>query len=110
MVETAIIVGNALKQNGIDTEIINARFIKPLDESLILESVKKTKKIVTLEDNIVVGGFGSGVSEMLCKNEISCKMKAFGFPDQFIEHGNMKDLFKKYHLDAQSITEELMNF
>jgi 1-deoxy-D-xylulose-5-phosphate synthase len=108
MVETALKVADMLAEVGIEAEVINARFVKPLDEKLIIQSAFKTGKVVTLEDNTVVGGFGSCILEALNRNNIHAKLKIIGFPDEFIPHGSRSDLMKLFKLDAESIFSEVM--
>jgi len=110
MVKTALEVSEILENVGIDAEVINARFVKPLDSSLLINSVSATKKLVTLEDNVIKGGFGSGVLELLSQNSIYYPVKIFGFPDEPILHGSRKEIFRKYKMDAQSIAEEVKRF
>jgi 1-deoxy-D-xylulose-5-phosphate synthase len=108
MVETALNVAGILKDKGIDAQVINARFIKPLDEKLILESTAKTGVIVTMEDNSVRGGFGSSILELINKSGLKAKTSIFGFPDMPILHGSRKELFKKYGLDKDSLSHEII--
>lgn len=108
MVDTALKVAANLQKHGISSEVINARFVKPLDMNLIITSSKKTKRVVTIEDNAIAGGFGSNVLEMLNQRGINVKTKIFGYPDQFITHGSRNDLMKKYKLDTDSIVNEIL--
>jgi len=110
MVETALKVAEILESAGIDAEVINARFVKPLDSSLLINSVSSTKRLVTLEDNVIKGGFGSGVLELLSQNGIYYPVKIFGFPDEPILHGSRNEIFRKYKMDVQSISEEIRKF
>lgn len=110
MVDTALKVAADLQKHGISSEVINARFAKPLDMKLIINSAKKTKKVVTFEDNSAIGGFGSNVLEMLNQRGINVKTKIFGFPDELITHGSRNDLMKKYKLDAESLVSEILKF
>ena len=107
MVETALQVSEILRRKGIHAEIINARFIKPLDQRLILESAFKTHTVATFEDHAVTGGFGSSVLALLNKMGYKGKVGVFGFPDIPIEHGSRYELRKKYGLDADSLAKEL---
>lgn len=107
MFEVAHSVTEELTKRGISVELINARFVKPLDVNLIVNSVMKTRKLVTLEDNTINGGFGSSVLEMINQRGINVKTKLFGFPDQPIPHGSRNQLFKKYKLDKESLVEEI---
>ncbi len=93
-----------LKIDGISSEIINCRFLKPLDEKTILKSIRKTKKFIVMEDGTIVGGLCSAVKELMLKYHL-CEAQAefFAYPDQFIEHGSVSDLEKKYGQDVNSI-------
>lgn len=108
MVETALKVEAKLKKIGITCDVINARFIKPLDSKLIINSALKTKRVAALEDNAIIGGFGSSILQMFNQKGISVPVKLFGFPDQFITHGSRDKLFEKYNLDYESIANELL--
>ncbi|KNY26765.1 1-deoxy-D-xylulose-5-phosphate synthase [Pseudobacteroides cellulosolvens] len=108
MFETALKVTEELTKLGVSVELINARFVKPLDVKLIVNSVMKTKKMITLEDNTITGGFGSSVLEMINQRGINVKSKLFGFPDQPIIHGSKNQLFKRYKLDAESLVGEIL--
>ncbi len=108
MVETALKVADDLKKFGLSADVINARFIKPLDIKLISQSVLKTKQLVTIEDNTVVGGFGSCVLEELNNIGINVKTKIFGFPDKFISHGSRKQLLRQFKLDPESLVSEIL--
>lgn len=65
MVERAVEVSNILEAQGISTEVINARFLKPIDKETVLRSIDKTKNVITIEDNIIKGGLGSAVEELM---------------------------------------------
>ncbi len=108
MLETALLVSDMLEKSGISAEVINARFVKPLDEKLILTSAARTGKVVTIEDNSSIGGFGSGVLEMVNRKGINIKTRIFGFPDECVNHGARNDLFKKYGLDPESLVNEIL--
>lgn len=111
MVKEAIDAREKLRLYGYDAEIINARFLKPLDNDIIQASVKKTGRLVTLEDNVLTGGFGSEVLSMLSLNKIwDIKTLCIGWPDQFIQQGSMSELFIQYKLDADSIAERVRDF
>ena len=110
MVEVSLQVAAALRSKGIYADVINVRFIKPLDEQLIIESVMKTKKAITIEDNSIVSGLGSSVMQMLNSHGLKIELKMFGFPDQFIGQGKQIELFKLYKLDADSIFREIIVF
>ncbi len=97
-----------LKVSDLQPFIVNLRFVKPLDEELILDISNKVKFIVTVEDNVIAGGVGSAILELLNSNGIYKPVLCLGFPDKFIEHGDVENLFKKYNLDAESIANTIL--
>ena len=98
----------AKTKNSHDVAVINARFIKPLDEETILSRCLNAKHIITLEDHVVKGGFGNQVLELLHKNKIAHKnLTILGLPDKFIEHGSNEELFKQYCLSTEDIVKRV---
>mgnify|MGYP005853406161 CR=1 FL=1 len=110
MVETALKTGEILKKHGISAEIINVRFVKPLDSHLILDSATKTGRVVTIEDNTEKGGLGSSVCELLCLSGKNPGAMVLGFPDKPIIHGKRNELYEKYRLNPESIASDIMKF
>ncbi|MGE5614160.1 MAG: 1-deoxy-D-xylulose-5-phosphate synthase [Bacillota bacterium] len=108
MAEIALKAAEILKESGISAEVINARFVKPLDEKLILASAGKTGAIATIEDNCIRGGFGSSVLELLNRNGLAVKSGMFGYQDIPVVHGAREDIYKKHNLDAASIARKVM--
>ena len=108
MVNTALESANILSRMGIEAAVINARFIKPLDSDMIENVTRHVKKIVTLEEAVAAGGFGSAVLEFIEQEQIKgLTVKCIGLPDQFIEHGAREELLRKYHLRAREIAETI---
>jgi 1-deoxy-D-xylulose-5-phosphate synthase len=105
MVYPAIEAAATLEKNGIESTVINARFVKPLDSELIIALAKSMRLIVTVEDAYLSGGFGSAVLELLEENGLSDKIKVvrMGVPDRIVTHGDPKLLLAKYGLDADGI-------
>jgi len=98
-----------LSEEGIDCEVINARFIKPLDIELIVKSVIKTGKLVTVEEGVVCGGFGSFVLESIVdKVSKEAIIRTIGIPDRFIEHGDRQVLLDRCGLSLQKIKEVVL--
>jgi 1-deoxy-D-xylulose-5-phosphate synthase len=95
---------------NINPTVVDAKFIKPLDENLILELAKKNKKIITVETNSVTGGFGSAVIELLNKESIKSDILRIGVPDRFIEHGEENKLLESIGLDKKSLKERITKF
>ena len=101
---TAMKVANELQKENIEAEVINARFLKPLDSKNISKSIEKTKFVVTVEDGTIIGGLGDSIKEMLINNNIKdVKIKCFAYPDEFIKHGAVQELEKLYGIDTESI-------
>jgi len=107
-VEVAMKVAEKLKETGLSADVIYCRFIKPLDSNTIINSVLKTKRLVTIEDNTVEGGFGSRVLETINQKGINVTTRMFGYPDAFIPHGSIKELVHMYRLDPDSIFNDVL--
>ena len=111
MVCPSIEAAKRLADEGISVSVVNARFVKPLDEAMILALAKKTGRIVTIEEHVLFGGFGSAVLECLDANGVSgIKTLRIGLPDVFIEHGTQKILRQKYGLDVDGIYASVKAF
>ncbi len=108
MVETAIRAGRRLQKYGIDCTIVNARFVKPLDEELLLHLAESHQNLFTIEENVTAGGFGSSVLELLTfKGVKGLNLKILGLPDQFITHGPTEVLLQKCGLDVEGICQSV---
>ncbi|WP_346354187.1 1-deoxy-D-xylulose-5-phosphate synthase [Azotosporobacter soli] len=106
MVEPARAASEILWSHGIRAGVVNARFIKPFDEVLLMKIAEKTKLIITVEDQVIAGGFGSGVLEFFSKQSgPSPHVKLLGFPDTFVEHGKRPQLMERYRLTAKGLAE-----
>jgi 1-deoxy-D-xylulose-5-phosphate synthase len=105
----AIKASEDLEGKGISAGVVNARFAKPLDVQLIKEMALKTHRIVTIEENTIVSGFGSAVLEMINSENIKdVKVQVVGIPDLFVEHGSLELLRTKYNLDADGIVKSVI--
>jgi 1-deoxy-D-xylulose-5-phosphate synthase len=91
----------------LDATVVNMRFIKPLDEEMILSMAASHALLVTLEDNAVMGGAGSAVAECLAAHRVQAPLLNLGIPDQFIEHGSREECLAAAGLDAPSILESV---
>ncbi|MDO5555853.1 MAG: 1-deoxy-D-xylulose-5-phosphate synthase [Clostridia bacterium] len=109
MVSKAIEIANLLKERDINAEVINARFVKPLDEKTILKSVEKTKNAITIEDGILNGGLGTAVITTINNSNLSnIKVKTFGYDDCFVKHGKIEEIENEYKLDIKYIVEKFI--
>ncbi|MDY0220124.1 MAG: 1-deoxy-D-xylulose-5-phosphate synthase [Desulfobacterium sp.] len=104
MVGEAVTAALELATLGISCGVINARFVKPLDKTLILETIKETGALVTAEEHVLDGGFGSAVLELLSDNDaLPCRVRRVGIRDTFVEHGPQEILRAEYGVDAAAI-------
>ncbi|MGE5172899.1 MAG: 1-deoxy-D-xylulose-5-phosphate synthase [Betaproteobacteria bacterium] len=111
MVCPSIEAAKRLAEEGISVSVVNARFVKPLDEEMIVALARKTGRIVTVEEHALFGGFGSAVLECLdAKGTTGIKTRRIGLPDAYIEHGSQKVLRQKYGLDADGIYTSVKQF
>ena len=95
-----------LSDSGISVTVINARFIKPLDEELICAYADQIGRVITVEDHTLDGGFGSAILEVLSTHGILAKVKRLGFPNRFVQHGDMKMLYNICGYDEEAIINE----
>ena len=112
-VNEALLAHTMLKEHNISATVVNCRFVKPLDVDLIGTLSRKIPRIITVEENVRQGGFGSAVLEYLAEQEITgFRLKCIGIPDTFVEHGAQDFLRSKYGVDASAIfnaAKKLMN-
>ncbi len=108
-VHSAMDAANLLAGTGIETTVINARFAKPLDSALITDVARHIKRIVTIEENTLIGGFGSSVVTLLEESGISgFRSHCVGIPDRFVEQGTQAILREKYGLDPSGIVKQVL--
>lgn len=108
-VDSALGAAELLEKDGVSAEVINICTIKPLDEEIIINSAKKTGKVVTAEEHSVIGGLGSAVCDALCKS-YSTPVCKIGMQDTFGESGSAAALVEKYRLDAKGVYEQVKGF
>ena len=109
-VRKAMNICNKLKEENIKAEVIDVRFLKPFDKYTVFKSICKTKFVVTIEDNTLIGGLGTEVKEIIVEKNIKdVIIKSFGYPDVFVEHGSVQELEEKYKLDEKSILDYIKN-
>lgn len=108
MVKTAVFVRHALKEMGYSCSLVNARFVKPIDEEMVLEMAKTHKLLVTMEENVASGGFGERVREYLDSLRLSCRLLCVAIPDEYVEHGNVGLLYKEVGIDEETIVKRVV--
>ncbi|VBB08005.1 transketolase signature 2 [Lucifera butyrica] len=111
MVEPCLEASKEMSAKGIRAGVVNARFVKPLDAPMIRRLARDTGIIVTVEDNVLAGGFGSAVLEYINNQRLAwVKMLRLGLPDAFVEHGSRSQLLAEYGLDGAGIAKSVMSF
>lgn len=109
MIPVAMAAADLLAEKGMGAGVVNARFINPMDESLLREQTKSARAFVTLENGIVKGGFGCGLEECLREGGCNTRVHKFGWPDSFIPQGSLEVLMQEYGLTPQAIAEKIGN-
>ena len=112
MVTRSLEAAEILANTGIDVAVVNCRFIKPMDEESLLQIASEYEYIATVEENSLIGGFGSGVLNLLNKDGLlkNRKFISFGLPDRFVEHGATSDLIRSLGLDAKGLASAAGQF
>jgi 1-deoxy-D-xylulose-5-phosphate synthase len=105
MVDTAMAAAVKLQKEGLECAVADARFIKPLDEKLILKLAGKHQRLITIEENVVAGGFGSAVAELLARKGVAVELRMLGLPDHFVDHGDNETLLGLCGLDVKGIVK-----
>ncbi len=107
----SLAIADRLSESGVSAEVVNMRFVKPLDTGMIDRVLQRFNHVVTLENNTIVGGFGGAVAERIAESGLSrVRFKRFGLPDRFVTHGRICDLMALVALDVNSVTKELIAF
>ena len=107
MVKHALEAKEMLLEDNINPTIINARFLKPMDEKLLHELCTKYKTIVTIEDNIISGGFGSRINNFIIDNNYNVKVENIAVSEKFIDHGNIDSLYEAVGLSSKCIASKI---
>lgn len=111
MVYPALEAAQRLDQEGIQLAVVNARFAKPLDEELILRFTKPGRKVITVEEGVVAGGFGSAVREVLDRNGFcGVKFKSIGLPLEIYPVGGVREIRKMYRLDEEGLFHQILDY
>jgi len=99
-----------LNENGYKTALIDARFVKPLDEEMIIRAIKKSNNVITVEEQVLAGGFSSAVLELAADRGVTLKnIKRIGVGDEFVSQGGMEEMKKEYQLDGRGILENALS-
>ena len=107
-VSKAYDISEKLAEKGIESSVINARFLKPLDEETIYEFMKKSQIVVTLEDGTIQNGLGSEVQKLAIEKKLEIDILKLGYPDEFVKHGTCQEIEQLYGLDNESVVEKIL--
>lgn len=110
MVHYSLLAAEKMKSEGINAEVVNMRFIKPLDNKKLDEIAARFNKIVTLEENSLIGGFGSGILEYFASSGYKNDILRIGLPDAFIDHGTQEELHQSLGIDPEGIVNAVREF
>ncbi|MBK6505385.1 MAG: 1-deoxy-D-xylulose-5-phosphate synthase [Ignavibacteria bacterium] len=110
MVNYSMKAAEILEKENMDVHVVNARFVKPLDREMLFEVFGKFEKVLTVEDNTIIGGFGSAVSEFASQHGFKNDILIHGIPDRFIDHAKPEELHQQLRIDAQGISEVALEF
>ena len=109
-VSAALQAAERLAEDGISCGVVNPIFVKPLDEELLLREARRTRRVVTVEENVLAGGFGTAVLEAIAEAGLEyTSVHRIGMPDSFIEHGTAADQRKRLQLDAEGIAAKVLS-
>lgn len=103
-------IADIMGTQGIQVELINARFVKPLDAEMIIDLGQRFQRVITIEDNCLQGGFGSAVLEVMADNNINTDIIRMGIPDEFVEQGKVDILFDYLNLNPESMIEKILHY
>jgi 1-deoxy-D-xylulose-5-phosphate synthase len=111
MVPNSLKASELLAKEGIDAEVVNMRFVKPIDDELVSSVASRMDSILTVEDNVIYGGFGAAVLESLSRQGlVNVSVRLHGLPDAFVEHGSPSELQRMLRLDGPGIAEVVKEF
>jgi 1-deoxy-D-xylulose-5-phosphate synthase len=110
MVAPALLAAETLAREGLELAVVDPCFVKPLDDQLLLAEAQQTGKVVTIEENVLQGGFGSAVLELLGDAGLALPTLRLGLPDRFVEQGSQAELHARYGLDATGIAAAVRAF
>ena len=108
MVKVAVEVRRQLKEKGYSCSLINARFVKPIDEEMLGQVCKDHKLLVTMEENVLSGGYGEKVRDYTDSLKTRAQVLNIAIPDEYVEHGNVDLLKQEIGIDADSVVKKVM--
>lgn len=110
MVKHSLKAKDILLEENINPTIVNARFLKPIDEDLLFDLIKKHKNVVTIEDNLLIGGFSDRINRFIIENDLNVNILNLGIKEEFIEHGSVDEIYDMIGLSPYKISESIKKF
>ena len=107
MVKNALEARKILLEEGINPTIVNARFLKPIDKELLDRLFKDHKKVVTIEDNVITGGFSTNINKFIIDNKCDIDIINIALPEEFIPHGSVDEIYNSVGLSPIKIAEKI---
>ena len=108
MFEEAVKVWQNLKKQNLNCSLINARFVKPVDEELLVRLSENHRLIVVMEENVRAGGFGEHVTAFICRRALPVKTLTLAIPDTYVEHGSIDVLRRENGIDSETMTQKIL--
>lgn len=108
MFEEAVKVWENLKAKGYNCSLINARFIKPIDEEMLIKAAKGHRMVAVMEENVRIGGYGEHILECVARMRLPLKVLMLALPDAYVEHGSIARLRKENGIDSEKMTEKIL--
>ena len=103
MVSRAKKIVDSLAEIGVNAKLINARFLKPIDEEYLIENLENIKRIITIEDCTVVGGLGEEIEKIMFRNKLDIDVVKFAYPDTFVKQGDVTEIEERFGMDKDNI-------
>ena len=110
MFEEAVKVRENLKQRGLGCSLVNARFVKPVDEEMLVRLSRRHRLVAVMEENVRTGGYGERVLESVERRRLPLNVLSLAIPDRYVEHGSIAELRKENGIDSESMTEKILGF
>ena len=109
MFEETVKVRENLESMGYNPSLINARFVKPMDEAMVKKLAENHKMIAVVEENVKTGGYGEQIMRYVSEHKLSVNVLSLSLPDEFIEHGSITELRRDNGIDSASLTERIIH-
>jgi 1-deoxy-D-xylulose-5-phosphate synthase len=109
-VPAALAAAGQLAAAGMQVAVVDGRFVKPLDAELLVAEARRCGRVATLEENSLMGGFGSAVLECLAEHGVNVPVLCLGLPDRFVEQGSQSELRRRLQIDAEGVAEQVRSF